>query len=121
MQSRVNHIALELAPEQAHPFGARDVRFDIYLPLGRDGALDAATVANARCRVRRRGPGAAAEGTIVVGEGGKLTFSYGDGTTQDCGCEHLLDGLPLRAGQRITICDDGGRAHPFEVVSIRET
>ena len=57
----------------------------------------------------------------AVAEGGRLMFAYGNGTSQNCGCDHLLDGMALRAGQRISICDGAGDTHPFEVISIKET
>jgi len=121
MHSRLNHVALELAPENAHPFGARDIGYDVYLPLREDGLLDANAVPLGRCRVRCRNTGIVSHGTISVGADGKLVFSYHNGSSQDCGCQHLLEGAPLRAGQRFSICDNAGTPHPYEVVSIRET
>lgn len=121
MASRLNHVALELAPESGHPFGARDIGYDVYIPLNRNGVLDADAMPSRRCRVRCRNSGVVTYGLISVSPDGKLVFSYSNGSRQDCGCEHLLEGLPLRAGQRISICDAAGRPHPYEVVSIRET
>lgn len=121
MPSRINHVALELAPDEAHPFGSRDIAYDVYLPLKRNGGLDAEAIGNPACRVRRRRLGAVLNGKIAVAEGGLLMFAYGNGTSQNCGCDHLLDGMALRAGQRISICDGAGDTHPFEVISIKET
>lgn len=121
MSSRINHVALELAPEEAHPFGDREVAYDVYLPLTGNGGLDVRAMESPACRVRRRQPGAVVSGTIAVAEGGRLVFEYRNGTTQSCGCEHLLEGAALRAGQRISICDAAGDPHPYEVISIRET
>ena len=121
MPSRINHVALELAPGQAHPFGDREITYDVYLPLKKNGRLDENALVSAGCRVRRRAPGDVRHGKVSIGEGGKLVFAYDNGSTHSCGCEHLLEGAALRAGQRIAIRDDSGDPHSYEVVSIRET
>lgn len=122
-RGRLQHIALELAREPGHPLGDREHCYHLYLPLTENGHIDAAAYQRQRlhCRVRRFRPGEAeAHGHIVRQPGGRWTFAY-DGVgepAEETGFR--LDDERFMPGEYVSIREDDGRMHTFQVVAVRE-
>jgi hypothetical protein len=118
----ISHIQLELAREPGHPFGDRYHGYDLYLPLGEDGKIDAkAWRANrSACRVRRSRPNEEdAHGRILHGPGGRWIFDYSDETDEDNEVGFRLSDERFVPGEYVSIREDDGKTHVFQVVSVR--
>ena len=118
----ISHVRLELGREKDHPFGAREVAYDLYLPLTDKGAIDSDALRRlgSRCRVRKLSTGAdEARGFILRSGRGRWVFFYPD---HGCGVTEpgfsLADNA-LAIGKDIAIDDEDGRTRPFQIVSIK--
>ncbi len=120
---RISHIALELAREKGHPLGDRGHGYHLYLPLTPTGHIDADAFRRGRamCRVRRFRPGEAERrGKIVHGPGGRWVFDYDERTGHDDEVGFRLDEERFVPGEYVSIREDDGRLHTFQVVFVRE-
>lgn len=118
----ISHIELELAREPGHPQGDHRHSYDLYLPLGADGRIDAAAWQKSKplCRVRRLRPNEPeARGHIVHGPGGRWTFDYRDDTTRDDETGFRLGEEKFVPGEYVSIREDDGRTHVFQVIAVR--
>jgi hypothetical protein len=117
----IYHVLLELGREPGtHPFGDPEHLYHLYLPLLADGTIDAEAWRRSRsiCRVRRQRPGEPeATGLIVHGPGGHWLFDYPGTATDESGFR--LEKEQFTAGEYISIKEDDGRFHTFQVISVK--
>lgn len=118
----LTHVVLELAREAGHPLGDRQHGYHLYVPLTDDGHIDAAAWREQRsaCRVRRFRPGSdEAHGRLVHGPGGRWILTYGP--SEDAGDEvgFRLDEERLVPGEYVSIREDDGKLHTFQVISCK--
>jgi hypothetical protein len=121
-EAAISHILLELAREPGHPLGDRDHVYHLYLPLTEDGYIDAAAWRKNRslCRVRRLRPGEEeARGHIVHGPGGRWSFDYAEDTDRDDETGFRLGDERFVQGEYLSILEDDGKMHTFQVISVR--
>lgn len=120
--TNLTHVVLELAREQGHPHGDPAHGYHLYLPLTADGRIDAAAWRESRayCRVRRFRPGEdEAHGHIQHGPGGRWTFTYDAAQAADDEVGFRLGDECLVPGEYVSIREDDGRMHTFQVISCR--
>lgn len=120
--ARISRITLELAREPGHPLGDREHGYHLYLPLKADGHVDDTGWASVRsaCRVRRFRRGEdERHGRIVRGPGGQWTFDYDDRTTIDDEVGFRLKDELFVPGEYVSVREDDGKMHTFQVISIR--
>ncbi len=118
----LSHIKLELAREPGHPNGDRDHGYHLYLPLTADGHVDGEAWhrVHGACRVRRFRPGEEERhGHILRGPGGQWTFDYDDRTDEDDEHGFKLRDEAFTAGEYVSIREDDGKMHTFQVILVR--
>ncbi|MHB1102113.1 MAG: hypothetical protein ACYC0C_04895 [Devosia sp.] len=118
----ISHIRMELAREPGHPLGDRDHVYHLYLPLTADGHIDAEAWRHNRSlsRVRRLRPGETeARGLIVHGPGGRWIFDYTDETDRDNESGFRLKDERFVQGEYVSIREDDGKMHTFQIVSVQ--
>jgi hypothetical protein len=118
----ISHIVLELAREREHPHGDRDHGYDLYLPLTPDGHIDAEAWRSHQslCRVRKFAPGEDdRRGKVLHGPGGRWTFDYTDESTRDDEHGFRLKDERFVLGEYISIRENDGIMHTFQVISVR--
>jgi len=122
MTAAISHIRMELAREPGHPLGDRDHVYHLYLPLTADGHIDADAWRRNRAlsRVRRQRPGEdEARGLIVHGPGGHWTFDYTAETDGDNESGFRLEDERFVPGEYVSIREDDGKMHTFQIVSVQ--
>ena len=122
MPGPISHVLLERAREPGRPFGDPDHVYHLYVPLNAEGQIDAEAYRkhHASCRVRRRRPGESeARGRIIHGPGGRWLFDYDDGTDRDNELAFRHHDERLIPGEYVSIREDDGRLHTFQVVAVR--
>ena len=116
----ISHITLELAREPDHPLGDREHGYHLYLPLKADGSIDGTsrpTLDNAY-RVRRFRPGEREiRGRIQRDPDGAWVLDYDD--SRYAQGRVRLNNDKLYAGELVSVREDDGPAHAFQVISIR--
>lgn len=120
--ARISHITLELAREREHPLGDRNHGYHVYLPLTDDGHidLDAWEKVRSACRVRRFRPGEdERHGRICRGPGGKWSFDYDDRSDFDDEIGFRLSDESFVPGEYVSVLEDDGRMHTFQVIAVR--
>jgi hypothetical protein len=118
----ISHIVLELARETGHPFGDHGHGYHLYLPLTPTGQIDAAAWREHRdiCRVRKFMPGTEErQGRVVHGPGGRWTFDYDDASARDDEHGFRLKDEQFVPGEYISIRENDGIMHTFQVVAVR--
>lgn len=118
----ISHVVLELAREPGHPYGDRGHGYHLYLPLTADGHIDAGAWRQQRefCRVRKFTPNAGERrGRIVHGPGGSWKFDYDDSTDADDEHGFRLKNERFVPGEYISIRENDGETHTFQVVDVR--
>lgn len=118
----MSHIMLELAREPGHPHGDRSHGYHLYVPLTSDGRVDgeAWTRYHSACRVRRFRPGEDEKhGRILRGPGGQWSFDYDDRIATDDEAGFRLKDEVFVPGEYVSIREDDGRMHTFQVIAIR--
>jgi hypothetical protein len=118
----ISHITLELARESGHPHGSSEHAYHLYLPLRDDGSIDADAWRKDRAlfRVRKIVPGKVEErGRIVHGPGGRWYFDYDDATARDDEAGFNFRDENFVAGEYVSIRENDGRMHTFQVISVR--
>ena len=110
-------IRLELAQTSAFPTGSVSRGYLILLPLDGEGHVDSQALAARphRASVQRYWSNEPDEsGSIETVAGGLELRCNGDGKRT-----LLLDGMPFRLGEQISLIEIGGETLPFTVASIR--
>lgn len=110
-------VRLELGRTPEFPEGSASRAYVLRLPLGADGLIDEAAVAQrpAMATVRRFWPNEADQQGYLVRNASGWAFSYAIGESDDENLYHL-DSHPLRPGEYITLTEPDGRRYPFRVV-----
>ncbi len=120
--SKLSHITLELAREPGHPLGDRNHGYHLYLPLTVEGRIDATAwhqVRNA-CRVRRFRPGEEVRhGRILYGPHGRWAFDYDGSSDFDDEVGFRLGDEVFVPGEYISVREDDGKMHTFQIISVR--
>lgn len=122
MPNTISHIILELAREPGHPVGDRDHAYHLYVPLDDEGRIDAAGWRRDRalCRVRRFRPGEdEARGQILHGPGGRWIFDYSDDSESDNEAGFRFGDERFVPGEYVSIQEDDGNMHTFQVVQVK--
>jgi len=122
MTNPISHIILELAREPGHPLGDRDHAYHLYVPLDGEGRIDAAGWRKDRalCRVRRFRPGEPeVRGQVLHGPGGRWTFDYSDTSARDDEAGFRFGDERFVPGEYVSIKEDDGQMHTFQVVSVK--
>ncbi|MDR3475470.1 MAG: hypothetical protein P4M09_27805 [Devosia sp.] len=118
----ISHVQLELAREPGHPFGDPAHVYHLYVPLTSEGHIDMELFRKHHqvCRVRRRRPGEPeAHGRIVHGPGGRWIFDYSSDMEHDSELAFRHQGERLAPGEYVSIREDDGRLHTFQVVAVK--
>lgn len=118
----LTHIMLELAREPGHPTGDRNHGYHLYLPLTGEGKIDVAAwkQAPASCRVRRFRPNEEeAHGRVRLGRNNRWIFDYDGRSEFDDEMGFRLGDEPFVPGEYVSIREDDGKLHTFQVVSAR--
>lgn len=124
MSALISHIELDLAREPGHPLGDRNHVYHLYLPLTAEHTIDAKAWHDnqALCHVRRQRPNEQeARGRILHGPGGRWIFDYDDSSGRDDEVGFKLGTERFVPGEYISIREDDGKTHVFQVVSVRST
>jgi len=112
-------IKLELAPIEEFPNGSPGRAFLLRLPLGRDGTIDGARLADAprSAFVRRFWPNEPDRSGMIFPctSGWTLAFA-GEETGQYC----VLEDGPATPGNVLTVRNAAGVRLPFRVLSVKE-
>jgi hypothetical protein len=122
MSAAISLIELTLAREPGHPEGDRNHAYHLYLPLTADGRIDADAYRHnqALCHVRRIRPNEPeTRGRIVHGPGGRWIFDYDDATTRDDEVGFRLSAERFVPGEYVSVREDDGKAHTFQIASVR--
>lgn len=120
--ANLSHVMLELAREPGHPQGDRSHGYHLYVPLTEDGHVDgeAWVKLHHACRVRRFRPGEEERhGRIVRGPGGQWSFDYDNRSAADDEHGFRLKDEVFTPGEYVSIREDDGRMHTFQVIAIR--
>ena len=118
----ISRIELELAREPGHPQGDRNHAYHLFLPLTAEGRIDAEAWRRHQplCRVRRFRPNEEeARGSILHGPGGRWIFDYSDATDRDNEVGFKLGAERFVPGEYVSIREDDGKTHVFQVTSVR--
>lgn len=118
----ISHILLELAREPGHPLGDRNHGYHLYLPLTGDGQIDADAFAKVRplCRVRRFRPNEAeAHGRVLHGPGGRWYFDYDRESDKDNETGFRLGDERFVPGEYVSVRENDGKMHTFQVILVR--
>ncbi len=100
------------------------MRINLYLPLQADGRIDAVAWRKHQdsCRVRRLRPNEQeARGRIVHGPGGRWIFDYTAEADRDDEVGFRLAEERFVRGEYLSIREDDGKTHVFQVVAVRPT
>lgn len=112
-------VRLLLAREKGHPEGERGEGYDLLVPLGKDGRLDAHAWKEhqAACRVRRfKADGEDRIGLLRRKPGGQWYFDYAEGERDDEIGFHLGDERFV-PGEYVSI-RSAGVMHTYQVVRV---
>lgn len=122
MSAQLSHVQLELAREPGHPYGDAEHVYHLYVPLDGSGQIDIDAFRRLHqvCRVRRKRPGESeARGRILHGPGGRWMFDYDEGSDRDNELAFRHHDERLIPGEYVSIREDDGRLHTFQVVAVR--
>lgn len=110
---------LELARTPEFPEGSASRAYLLRLPLGDDGLIDDAALAEdpAQATVRRSWPDQADQSGYLVRKGRGWAFSYALGEDDDEALYHL-EAHPIRLGEYLTLTEPDGTRLPFRVASV---
>lgn len=122
MTTLLSHITMELAREPEHPYGDRRYGYHFYLPLTQEGRIDvtASRQMRALCRVRRFRPHEnERHGRILHGSDGAWRFDYDDGSQVDDEIGFKWSKERFIPGEYVSIREDDGRFHTYQIISVR--
>lgn len=122
----LSHITLHLARCKEYPEGSARHGYEIAAPLDAEGRLDAAAWKSVRgqCRVRRFwGDAADRHGLLVHRPGGSggatWTIDYDPDRAFDDEAGYRLNKHRLVQDEYVSIQDEDGRLHTFQVAAVR--
>ena len=115
-------IRLQLAREPEHPQGSRKTGYELIAPLDSANRLSAELWRRYReqCRVRRFHEGEEDRvGRLARHPGGSWYFDYDRARSSDDEPGYRLGDERFTPGEYVSIADDHGRMHTFQVVSVQ--
>ncbi|SON56045.1 hypothetical protein HDIA_2504 [Hartmannibacter diazotrophicus] len=123
LPANFRHVKLELAREKDHPRGDAQHGYDFLLPLADDGSIDMDSYKahKASCRVRRFREGEDDRvGLLVRGRGAAWSIDYNDKMSGEEEDAFRFDAEHFVPGEYVSIREDDGKLHTFQVVAVRE-
>jgi hypothetical protein len=120
----LKRIRLNLARSKEFPSGSARHGYEFVAPLDADGHIDPELWRKYRdhCRVRRFWGGEEEVGRLVHKPGGpehaRWVFDYDESSDQDDEAGYRLGAHAFRPGEYVSIRDEGGEMHTFQVVSV---
>ncbi len=117
----LKRVRLNLARTKEFPNGSPDHGYEFVAPLDADGHIDAALWKKHReqCRVRRFWAGEEDElGHLVHKQGGAWAFHYDIEGDDDDEAGYKFGAHAFVPGEYVSIRDEDGELHTFQVVSI---
>jgi hypothetical protein len=116
-------IRLNLARTHEFPNGSNRHGYEFAAPLGADGHIDAAAWKKVRdhCRVRRFwGDEDEDIGHLLHRPGGSWAFHYDIDGDEDDEAGYRFASHAFQPGEYVSIRDEDGELHPFQVVTIQD-
>jgi len=124
----LKHIRLLLGRSHEFPNGSEHHGYEFNAPLDDDGHIDAHAWQKVRdrCTVRRFWAGEQDEiGKLVHKPGGaehaRWVFDYDDSTDEDDEAGYRFASHAFNVGEYVSIRDEDGDMHTFQVVSVQNT
>ena len=120
--SKLTHVVMELAREPGHPHGDRDHCYQLNLPLTEDGRIDQQEFEHLAkvCTVKQLRPGEQPRhGRLRRDDVGQWIFDYDDGQEFDDEAGFRLGEERFVPGEYISVREDDGVMHTFQVISVR--
>ncbi|MCC2113014.1 MAG: hypothetical protein KDJ16_13355 [Hyphomicrobiales bacterium] len=117
----LKRVRLNLARTKEFPNGSPDHGYEFIAPLDADGHIDAVLWKKYReqCRVRRFWSGEEDEiGHLVHKQGGSWAFHYDIEGDDDDEAGYKFGEHAFQPGEYVSIRDEDGDLHTFQVVSI---
>lgn len=117
-------IRLNLARSKEFPAGSDRHGYEFVAPLDASGHIDPVAWQKHRenCGVRRFWNGEEEHGRLVHKPGGaehvRWVFDYGDTANEDEEAGYRFGSHAFRPGEYVSIRDDNGELHTFQVVSV---
>jgi len=121
----LKQIRLELARSKEFPAGSASRGYEFIAPLDQDGHIDAALWNKHRehCRVRRFWDGEDDIGRLIRLPGGeehaRWVFDYDSSRPDDDEAGYRFGAHAFLPGEYVSIRDDDGELHTFQVKSVR--
>lgn len=122
-KSGLKKIRLNLARTHDFPNGSNRHGYEFAAPLNADGHIDAAAWKTLRdhCRVRRFWGGEEEDlGHLLHRPGGSWAFHYDIGGDEDDESGYRFGSHAFRPGEYVSIRDDDGELHTFQVVTVTD-
>jgi len=119
--SRLSRVRLNLARSHDHPNGSSHHGYEFVAPLGDDKHIDADAWKKHRdqCRVRRFWEGEPDDiGHLVHRPGGSWAFHYDIDGDEDDEAGYRLGSHAFVPGEYVSIKDEDGELHTFQVVTV---
>ncbi len=120
--SELKRIRLNLARTKEHPNGSNRHGYEFVAPLTQDGEIDPVNwkAERDKCRVRRFwGDEQHDIGHLVHRPGGSWAFRYDIDGDEDDEAGYRFAAHPFRPGEYVSIRDDDGEMHTFQVVTVQ--
>jgi hypothetical protein len=120
--SKLTQVIMELAREPGHPLGDREHGYHLHLPLTEDGRIDESGFQQLGqvCTVKRLRPGEQPRhGRVRRGPFGRWRFDYDDRQDFDDEVGFRLGEERFVPGEYISVTEDDGVMHTFQVVAVR--
>jgi hypothetical protein len=120
----LKRIRLNLARSKEFPAGSAQRGYEFVAPLDADGHIDARLWRKHRehCGVRRFWDAEEEFGKLVHRPGGnehsRWVFDYDDGADEDDEAGYRFGSHAFRPGEYVSIRDEDGAMHTFQVVSV---
>jgi hypothetical protein len=124
--AHLKRIRLNLARSREFPNGSEHHGYEFTAPLDHEGHIDAAAWQKVRdrCQVRRYWAGEQDEiGKLVHKPGGaehaRWVFDYDDSSEEDDEAGYRFAAHAFRVGEYVSIRDEDGDMHTFQVLSVQ--
>jgi hypothetical protein len=115
-------VRLHLAREPGHPQGSRDIGYDLVVPLGRDGKIDAAKWKSHRdrCRfVHLKGDDEHESGHLIHRPGGSWAFHYDISGDEADAAGFRFENERFVVGEYVSVREEDGM-HTYVVSSVEK-